>query len=436
MNKLRRILLTVAILLVPFLLAGCQSKKQETQGPVTLTVWDPVDSDTVFSSLVSSYQSSHPNVTIKFQKKKLSGYKDSLVSRIPDQKAGVEVPDVFLVHNSWTGELSGILATMPPSVFGADEYKKTFYPAASASLTQGKSIVAVPAYFDGLALYMNTDLTGETAPTTWTDLQTAAVKIATKDPKTGSVAIGGAALGMADNVDHFSDILSLMMLQNGVSDLRKIDTSLAKDGRNLGEDALTFYSQFAQGTNKVWDGAMPASTTAFVTGRLGFYFAPAWRAIEIKTANPALKFKVVPVPQLSGGSANWASFWAWSVSSKSLNAQAAWDFVKFISTAESQKQIFAQTVKSRGVGEPYGRVDLAKLLSGDPILGAYLLEAPTAYSMPSSAGTSDGNGFVDSNVNYLKNAVNSAAKGETAKTALSTAAAGINQNFANLSPKK
>ncbi len=422
-------------LIVPFVLAGCTTNKTESQAPVTLTVWNPIDSDTIYKGVIDSYQQSHPNVTINYKKRQLTTYKSSVVSRVTGGKADVETPDVFLLHNTWTPELVSILSPMPTSVYSADDYKKTFYPSAVASLTSGKNVVGVPAYFDGLALFINTDLVGDAVPSTWSDLQTSAAKVATVDLKSRNVNIGGVALGTADNIDHFSDILSLMMLQNGVADIKSINTSVAGDGRNLGQDALTFYAEFAQGTNKVWDESMPPSTTAFATGRLGYYFGPSWRVLEFKNAQSKLKFKVVPVPQLSVSTTNWASFWAWGVSSKSPNTAAAWEFVKYLSSADVQKKVFAETVKSRGMGQPYARVDLASSIKSDPNLGPFTQMAPTAKSMPSAWGTSDG-GFVDSNVNYLKDAVNAMAKGNSASSALETAAAGINQNFANLTGKK
>ena len=71
---------------------------------------------------------------------------------------------------------------------------------------------------DGLGLYINEDLfatAGVTPPTTWTEVISIVPRLTVKNGST--IVTSAIALGTATNVEHFSDILALMFLQNGAS---------------------------------------------------------------------------------------------------------------------------------------------------------------------------------------------------------------------------
>ena len=104
----------------------------------------------------------------------------------------------------------------------------------------------------------------------------------------GVVTQSGVALGRTENVDHWPEILALMMLQNGVD----LSSPIGKPA----EDAL-FFTVFST-VDGVWDATLPPSTQAFAAGKLAMYIAPSWCAFEIQLQNPNLKFKTVPLPQL------------------------------------------------------------------------------------------------------------------------------------------
>src|SRR5439155_613935 len=158
-----------------------------------------------------------------------------------------------------------------------------------------------------------------------------ALKVTVRDTA-GNLKTAGVAIGTTSNVDHFSDILGLMILQNGGDPKLPTDKSSA--------DALDYYTNFAKGENRVWDETMPSSTIAFTGASVAMYFGPSWRAIEIKNGNPLLKFKVAPVPQLEGGKVGWASYWAEGVSEKSAYKDAAWEFVKYLSQDDTLVKLY------------------------------------------------------------------------------------------------
>lgn len=313
------------------------------------------------------------------------------------------------------------LDTVPSDVVSQSEFKNNFYPVVFSDLRVNNKFVGVPLEFDGLALYYNEDIFKAAGiakpPTSWTEFAQTAPKLTVKD-NVGNIKTAGAAMGTASNVDHFSDILGMMILQNGGDPKSPIDKQSA--------DALEYYANFAKGPNRIWDETMPKSTIAFVGNNLAMYFGPSWRAIEFKNANPLLKFKIAPVPQLEGDRVSWASYWAEGVSAKSAHKKEAWEFIKYLQTDEVLVKLYNESSKSPGrfFGEPYPKLSLAAKVTSDPIVGAIITQAPYARSFPMASRTFD-NGLNDQIIKAYEDAVNEVAKGSQSSKALETTAKNV-----------
>ena len=164
----------------------------------------------------------------------------------------------------------------------------------------------------------------------------------------------------------------------------------------------------------------------FAQGRLGFYFAPSWRAHELRVANPNLKFKVVQVPQLAGKQVGWASFWGEAVSAKSKNAKEAWKFVKYLTSAPSQKLLYQAASKVRLFVEPFSQTSLSGELISDPIVGAFVAQGPVYKTWYLSSNTFD-NGINDQMIKYFADGINATLAGSDPQVALQTVNQGTQQ---------
>lgn len=399
------------------------------QTNITLTYWGLWEDSSNIEGLIKEYESTHKNVTVNYVKQSKEDYRERLINNL----ARGDGPDIFRFHNTWVSMLSTNLASLPPEAMDAGTFQNTFYPVASQDLRQGTNLVGIPLMFDGLALYINEDTfteAGKTPPTTWDEFGRVAGELTQKE-EDGRITRAGSALGRTDNVDHWEDILALMMLQNGVS--------LAAPTGKLAEDVLSFFTMFAK-DGGTWDRTLPPSTQAFAGGQLAMYFAPSWRAFEIKQQNPGLRFRVVPVPQLpkvnpTDKDITWASYWAEGVWSKSKNSKEAWEFLKFLSSKESLQKIYETSSKSRLFGPAYPRIDMANLLQNDPILGAYINQAPHARSWYLASRTFDGPTGINSRLSaYFADSVNAIVdQGKEPKEVLETLAAGVAQVLSSYS---
>jgi len=413
---LKKVILAILFALI---LSGCKFIPGiNNRDQVSLTYWGLWESATNVNQLISDYQKDHPNVTIVYEKKSHQQYRESLQSRI---EAG-EGPDIFRFHNTWVPMLEGVLSEVPADVVSSSEFRENFYPAVSSDLRNSqKKFVGVPLEIDGLGLFWNEEIFNAAGinapPKTWQELTDIASKLTVRGPA-GNITTAGVAIGTASNVDHFSDILGLMILQNGGDP--KLPTG------QQAADALDYFASFARGESRVWDSSLPSSTVAFTGGNLAMYFGPSWRAIEIRNNNPLLKFQVAPVPQLEGGKVAWASYWAEGVSAKSSHQKEAWEFVKYLQQDDVLVKFYSEAAKTPGriFGEPYPKISMAPKIASDPFLGAFIADAPYMRSAPMASRTFD-NGLNDQMIKAYEDAVNSVLKDTRAEDALTTTAKNV-----------
>lgn len=397
-------------------------QKSPTSKEIEIVYWGLWEDVGIIQPLISEYEAENPNVKIKYIRQSHQDYRERLLSAM-NKGTG---PDIFRFHNSWTPMLKNQLDYLPPSVMSASEFAQTYYPVVSSDLTSETGIVGIPLEYDAVSLFINEDiftLAGKTPPSTWDELRQVARELTVKD-ENGVIVQSGVALGRVENVDHWQEILALMMLQNGVN--------LSNPTGKLAEDALTFFTIFSN-IDGVWDQSLPPSTTAFAAGKLAMYFAPSWRIFEILQQNPNLKIRAVNVPQLPKSSpddpgTSYARYWVEGVWSESKNKTAAWDFLKFLSQKESLQKLYQNASKVRLFGEPYPRVDMANLLFNDPIVRIIVSNAPHSQSWYLYSRTWDGPTGINTLLSkYFEDAVTAVNNGENVSKALETASSGVNQ---------
>lgn len=382
---------------------------------ITLTYWGLWESEAVMKEVINEWETKNPQIKVRYSQQSPQEYRE----RVQSALARDDGPDIFRFHNTWLPMFENELEPVPATVMDAATYEQTFYPVAASTLRFGAGYLGVPLEIDTLALFYNQDIlttAGVSPPQTWDELRQLASQLTLRDEE-GRIQRAGVALGTTTNIWHWSDILGLMMLQNG-ADLTNPTGSLA-------EDTLTFYTLFNK-TDRVWDETLPASLLAFATGKTAMFFGYSWDVFEIQSINPNLNFKIIPVPQLPGTDISWASFWVEGVAKKSENKEAAWEFLKFLSSKETLQKLYQAESKVRLFGEPYSRVGMASTLKADPIAAPFIEQAPKAQSWYLCSRTFD-NGINDRMIKYFEDAVNAVNGGESVDKALSTAASGVAQ---------
>lgn len=366
---------------------------------VELTYWGLWEPDEVVDGIISDFETANPGVKINYIKQSHKDYRERLQTALNTATG----PDIFRFHASWTPMLKTNLAPVPSNVISPKDFKDNYYPIVTDQLVVEGQYVGVPLMYDGLALYYNEDIlesANEVAPSTWAELRVLATKLTVRSAN--GIQRAGLAIGNATNVDHFSDILAILMMQNGAD--------FANPNSQETIDALTFYTNFVM-KDEVWDNKFPSSTVAFARGDVAMMFAPSWRAHEIKAQNPDLKFKTMTLPQLSDERIAWGSYWAEGVSSNSKNKEMAAKFLGFLSSDENLMKLYSKASEIRAFGEIYPKASMAEKLVDDEIVSTYLDDAVYAKNWYLNSFTHD-NGLNDQLISYYRDGVNGLIEGE------------------------
>ncbi|MDO8609013.1 MAG: extracellular solute-binding protein [bacterium] len=393
---------------------------KQTPKEISLTYWGLWEDKEIIQPLIDQYRQKNPQIKIDYQKMAPQDYRDKLLARSKDGRG----PDMFRFHNTWLSEISELASPLPSSIMSSAEFEKTFYKIHQTDLKVGSYYYGLPLEIDGLVLIYNDDLLKksgiQTVPTTWDDITEMVPKLTTKDQK-GQIISSGIAMGTTSNVEHFSDIFALLLIQNG-GNLAHLDQQEAAG-------ALEIYRKIAEQPNEYWNDSMPNSITAFIQEKVAMIIVPSWQASVIKTANPDLKFKVVSVPAGPDGSPiSIANYWIEGVSRYSKNQLEAWKFLKYLTEKENMTKLYEIESRVRLFGEPYSRVDLAPLLAQNEYLAPVIKQADHFVSVPMVGRTYD-NGLNDGIIKYIENAINAASSGVLYSEALKPAKAGIDQLF-------
>ncbi len=366
------------------LLAGNTGKKNTgSKEQVELVWWKPFNDRSDMEALISEYQKVRKNVTIKYVKKNINTYEEELLNAI----ASGNSPDIFSIHNDWLPKHIDKMAPITEGLMSQREYEDAFVDVAADDFIKDGKIYSMPLTVDVLGLYYNKDILGSagifTPPKTWLEVTSDVQKI-TKIDAEGNFTRSGISLGTSTNINRSTDILLLLMLQNGTQfynatyTTARFNQDISANGENYnpGEMALSYFTQFAKPSNKAytWNNRADNSVDAFVQGKLGMMLSYSYMAPTLRAKAPNLNWGVVGVPQVdtSDLKVNFANYWGESVSKTSKKQAAAWDFLKFI----TQHDVLAKYQAK--IKSPSSRKDLLKDQSKDLDLGVFAENAITA----------------------------------------------------------
>ncbi len=378
----------VLLLVLTQLAASCSLfgglNNTPSEPPVTLVIWRVFEDEQTLRPVMDAYSQLHPNVQFRYERKDIAGYEDALLNAL----AAGAGPDIYSIHNDWLPKYQDKMAPAPAGLFTARDFRDAFIDVAWEDLTASGELYAIPFNSDVLALFYNRDMLGSAGiaqpPRTWNEMIDAVKKL-TRQDRLGNFVVNGVAMGTSTNINRATDILSLLMLQNGtqvyntsrsVSTIDREISSPDGDRYNPGAQAIEFFTQFANPAKETytWNAKNNYSIDAFVAGQTAMIFGYSYLVPTIRNKAPLLNFGIAPVPQidLTRPKVNFANYFAESVSKASPNAAVAWDFLKFASSAEQMRKMYEVHP------QPAARKDIISEQIGDHDLGVFAEGALTA----------------------------------------------------------
>jgi len=454
-KKTRRFKLTIIFLIGVFLITsglGCKGTSKDLKEkikPVNLVYWRTKDGQDAFSAILQGFQKLYPYISVTYRVIREEEYEQALLEAWAEDRG----PDIFSIPNTWLGKYQSkilplkigeeismakrvVTGTVKKEEKIVEEKKKvpdlrqlreTFVETVPKDVVFNNQIYGLPLSLDILSLYYNRDFLNSagivTPPQTWEEFANV-VKNLTLQDHYGEFIQSGAAMGTAENISYPTDILSLLMLQNGAlmvggNNRATFNQSLPGDsGYFPAQEALKFYLSFANPSSEIytWNQDVSGDLDAFVAGRLGFMFGYSDYLAVIKQQAPKLNFDIAKAPQISGSlkEVNYARYPIETVSKKTKYPNQAWALVLYAAEAANAKTFIERTKYPTAhrdlISQQLQDFDLAPFVQG--VLTAQTWYRGKNYSLVEESfkeminDVMTGKKKIDEAINYATNKIN------------------------------
>jgi len=354
---------------------GLQKNGLNRPKEVELDFWG-IENESVMREMINSYSSANPNAKIRYQQFDETDYEKILINAF----AGGKGPDVFMIKNNWLIKHYDKISPALEAQFSLTQLRSLFPKVVETHFSADNTIYALPLHLDSLAFIYNKESFDSKGialpPKTWSDFQRIIPKLREFDLSGRLIKTAGAIGGSEKSVDKAADLLSLIMLQNGV---KMIDE---QSGRatfsEKGLTPLNFYLQFGNPGSiyYTWNDNLRSSLDNFSQETNAAIFNYASAIKTVKSKNPFIDIGVAPMLQFNPEKPiNYADYWGLAVSKQSKNPESGWNFIISLTTNQQISEQYLQLS-----GRPPALRTLIQKYSNDPDIGVFTQQALTAES--------------------------------------------------------
>lgn len=347
--KRKLAVLCIMMLSATAILSGCGGKDSSSDGKtkIRFATWDVAEDVDRQQELVDKFNEEHDDIEVT-----LEAYGSDFDTKISAGMGSGDTPDVMYMWN-YPSYYNGLEPLDDYISKEGEEYKSNFYDALWDYNTMDGSIYGIPVGFTTHCLFYNKDIFDEagveypTADWTWDDLQKAAKTISDKtDAK-------GFSFQMKPDPYDFE----MYLWSNGTaycSEDGKMDGNLNSDAS---KDVFRMFQdmeadEYAAATEG--DG-----TDEFRAGNTAMYVYGSW---AINTLNEdGVNYGVTTIPAFADAGQDSVSILSssgLSMSKDSKNKDAAWEFIKYWTNEECNKErigtelpVLNSVVESEGIME-------------------------------------------------------------------------------------
>ncbi|WP_410511339.1 sugar ABC transporter substrate-binding protein [Paenibacillus sp. BR2-3] len=353
MKSKRKIALSV--MLIAGLLAGCVNKGGDSVSSpgsssapkdekVKLTFWRNSGNDaenSAYDKLVASFNESHPNIKVEMSPIPYADYDTKLRTSI----ASGNPPDIMAIDGPNMASYAQAGALQPLTAFFKKDGNLEDIPESTiATYTYKNEIYMAPLTESSIAMFYNKKLfeargiplpsKNPEEPWTWDQVLEAAKKV--NDPGNGVYGIDPAqGFGNAGGTAYFKYPIiwqfgGEVMSADGTTSKGYLDKPETKK-------ALQFFSDLY---NKDKVSSLEYPPDPFPNGQLAITIDGSWSLANYADKFPNFKlgvdYDIAPLPKVVTQAVANGS-WSLAISSKSKNADAAWQFVNWVTGQEGSK---------------------------------------------------------------------------------------------------
>ncbi|NOZ67824.1 MAG: ABC transporter substrate-binding protein [Deferribacteres bacterium] len=352
----------VLLLLVP---AGCTKKAEEGKTTLHFVTWKP-NIPEAWEEIYSIFRAEHPDIELVRETGPHSStaFHDLLTQKLKNRSEDV---DVFLMDVIWPPEFAAAGWAAPLDEMFAPSERKEFLEGAILANSYNGKIYGVPLFIDSGILYYRRDLLekyGFKPPRTWQEMVEQAEKITA-----GEAGKGVEIYGFSGQFKQYEGLVCDMMeyiLSNGGN---IINPKTGKSGiaEKPAVEAVRFVRDNIIG--KIAPAGVltyqePESLDLFIQGKAVFHrnWPYAWEVSNNpKRSTIAGKVGIARLPHFPGGrSYSTLGGWQAGISSYSKNKEAAWTFVKFLTSERIQKLLALKAGRAPTRKKLYGDAEILK----------------------------------------------------------------------------
>ncbi|WP_345803232.1 maltose ABC transporter substrate-binding protein [Microbacterium sp. AZCO] len=365
----KHIALGAAVLATAVVLAGCSSGgAPESSGSADgsgqeLTVWVDANRKPAVEAAAKSFEE-ETGATVTLVEKNFDDIRNDFIAQVPTG----EGPDITVGAHDWLGALvaAGVVNTVD-----LGDKASSFEQVALDAMTYDGQLYALPYSLETVALIQNTDLVGDTAPTTWDEMIQMGQASGAERPfvinTNGQTGDGytmygfqtsfGAPVFVQDDSGSYTNEVG-MGGANGEAFANWL-------GAN-GEKGTGFIS-----TTIDYD----TNNELFNSGKAAFTVQGPWAISSFGDVN----LKVSPIPSAGGQpAAPFVGVQGFYLSSQSKNALLANEFlVNYLATDEAQKALYDADPRIPAW------TTLADQVASDPVIAGFLASSKNGVPMPS-----------------------------------------------------
>lgn len=366
------------------LVVGCERKEIEEKTVIHFVTWKP-NIPEAWEEIFRIFESEYPDITLvrEIGPHSSTAFHDLLTQKLKNRSEDV---DVFLMDVIWPPEFAAAGWAAPlDEMFPPSEQEKFLSGTILANSYRGK-IYGVPLFIDSGVLYYRKDLLekyGLNPPRTWHEMVEQAKKIVAEEAKRGS-----EIYGFSGQFKQYEGLVCDMMeyiLSNGGYIL---DPDTGRSG--LAEPAAIEAVRFVRDSliGKIAPAGVltyqePESLDLFIQGKAVFHrnWPYAWEVSNNpERSRIAGKVGITRLPHFPGGkSYSTLGGWQVGISSYSRNKEAAWTFVKFLTSKRIQKLLALKAGRAPTRKELYSD---AEILEAYPHFSTMKNVFLTAYPRP------------------------------------------------------
>lgn len=343
------------------------------QSEVTLAVWTGFPELVPFYEAVAeAYSELHPNVQFTFFSTSLREAEQKLSAAVPTGTG----PNIFDIGTNISVNFieAGLIEPNAPEI---DEYLRSgawnkfvvdFFSTDDGSYGLPLMEGSRASMYYNKAMFREAGI--EEPPSTFPELIDAARKL-TKVDASGRMTRSGISLRLSGQGSGIAEKFRFVLEPAGGALIVRTPSGKWHNGfdNDAGRAALQFYVDAVQ-KDKIDDPKILHDADAFVAGSTAMLFREAWVIGDIEKKSPSLEYGVAPIPSWTDGSPHKMLLQPWGiyVNGRSDDQEQAWDFLKFLTSAENGLRLTTMT----GWLSERQDVDWAPLLQETPQFATFV----------------------------------------------------------------